>query len=187
MLQGFRRLPFAVARFYAAATVAAIARRDRWSLVSATRPRDLRVLLDIAGDARTVVEVGTGPGWTTIAFALAQPERTVTSFDVQDVPAESYARLARGAAGRVRFLRAGGSEGTAATEVRPDFLFIDSSHEYDETLSTFTAWRPRLAPGATVVFHDYGNPDYPGVQRAVDELELAGEARDGLYVWRGRV
>ena len=58
-------------------------------------------------------------------------------------------------------------------------LFIDSSHEREPTVLEFTAWRPRLAPGAVVVFDDHGHPDWPGVAEAVGDLGLAGEVRGG--------
>ena len=44
------------------------------------------------------------------------------------------------------------------------------------------AWRPVLAPGATVAFDDYANPDYPGVREAIAELGLAGERRGAMFV-----
>jgi len=47
----------------------------------------------------------------------------------------------------------------------------------------FRAWEPRLAPGALVALHDYGNPAYPGVAEAVDELGLSGREHAGLWLW----
>jgi hypothetical protein len=41
-----------------------------------------------------------------------------------------------------------------------------------------------LAPGAPIVFDDYGHPDYPGVAEAVAELGLTGELRGTLFVHR---
>jgi hypothetical protein len=51
-------------------------------------------------------------------------------------------------------------------------------------LAAFAAWRDALAPGAIVVFHDYGHPQYPGVREAVSELSLSGEEVGGVFVWR---
>jgi hypothetical protein len=39
-----------------------------------------------------------------------------------------------------------------------------------------------LAPGATVAFDDYANPDYPGVREAIAELGLTGGSRGSLFV-----
>jgi len=59
-----------------------------------------------------------------------------------------------------------------------------SSHDRDSVAAAFAAWRNALAPRAVVAFHDYGHPDYPGVREAVRQLELSGEERGGLFVWR---
>jgi len=64
-----------------------------------------------------------------------------------------------------------------------DFLFLDSSHDYDATLNEFNAWKPSLAPGAIVVFDDFGHPEFPGVAQAVRELDLQGEVADGHFIW----
>ena len=182
--QALRRLPLRVAIFYIAALALAVARRDRWTLVSATRPDDLEKLLALAGDARSVAEIGTGPGWTTVALALCDRERTIVSFDPEGRSAEAYARLVRkGTRDRIRFVRAAGAEG--ALHADPvDFVFLDSSHELEETKESFGAWEPHLRPGGVVVFHDYGNPIYPGVEQAVAELALDGTPDGNVYVWR---
>jgi predicted O-methyltransferase YrrM len=183
-LDAVRRLPPRVALFYVAALAVAVARRDRFTLASATRPEDLETLLGLAQGSQTVVEVGTGPGWSALALALVDPQRTVVSFDVERRPAHVYARLVgRAVRERVTFVLASGADGAGEASA-VDFLFIDSSHEREETVLTFEAWRPRLAPGAVVVFHDYGNPQYPGVEQAVEQLGLDGTATGGVFVWR---
>jgi hypothetical protein len=84
---------------------------------------------------------------------------------------------------RIRFVIAEGAGGAAgAPEV--DFVFIDSSHQLEETVETFEAWRPKLRSPGTVVFHDYGNPQYPGVEQAVARLGLEGQAQGSVFVWR---
>jgi predicted O-methyltransferase YrrM len=184
MAAAVRSLPPRVAVFYVAALVLAVVRRDRFTLAAATRPRDLAALLELAGGAGSVAEIGTGPGWSSIALALVQPGRRVVSFDIEARPAERYARLVpRSVRERIRFVIADGPDGAAgAPEV--DFVFIDSSHELEETVATFEAWRPKLRSLGIVVFHDYGNPQYPGVEQAVTQLGLEGDARGGVFVWR---
>ena len=179
-----RRLPPRVALFYVTALALAVVRRDRFTLSSATRPDDLEALLELAAGATSVAEIGTGPGWSSIAIALTQPGCRVVSFDVVPRPAERYARLVpRSVRERIRFVIGDGAGGAAgAPEV--DFVFIDSSHQLAETVETFEAWRPKLRSRATVVFHDYGNPDYPGVEQAVAQLGLEGRAQGGVFVWR---
>ena len=43
-----------------------------------------------------------------------------------------------------------------------------------------------LAPGAAIVFDDYGHPDYPGVREAVQELGLDGRLVGTLFVATAR-
>jgi predicted O-methyltransferase YrrM len=184
MVQAIRLLPPRVAAFYIAALLTAAASRDRWTLMSATRPDDLRKLLDLAAGARSVAEIGTGPGWSSLALALVHPERRVTSFDVEDVPVQRYARLVpRSVRDRVTFVRSAGAEG-AASAPECELVFIDSSHRLDETLETFRAWEANVPSGGLVAFHDHGNPQYPGVEQAVAQLGLDGRVDGELYVWR---
>ncbi|MEA2495663.1 MAG: hypothetical protein QOJ29_3574 [Thermoleophilaceae bacterium] len=178
-----RVLPPRIAFFYVRALLSATFRRDEWTLVSATRPADLAKLLELADGRAKVAEIGSGPGWSALALALADPSRRVVSFDVDERPVNTYARLVPASVRqRVQFVLASGAEG-ASDAPNADFVFIDSSHEYAETLETFAAWRPKLLPGAMVVFHDYGNPQYPGVAEAVAELGLDGTVDGEVFVW----
>lgn len=180
------RLPPAVAAFYLRALALGRRSGDTVSLAIAARPRELSELLGAARGAPTVAEVGTGTGWTAIALALAQGSRQVHSFDVSEheqrarylqlVPEEVRARL--------HLATRDGREGPPPDLPALDFLFIDSSHELEETVTTFRLWSERLRPGATVAFHDYDDHHYPGVTEAVAWLGLQGEERAGMYLWR---
>ena len=175
----------AVARFVVRAR--SLARRDGdvFSLDSALRPAKLEVLLEAATGRRAVVELGTGTAWATIALAIADPERTIESWDpVVREQRERYLALAGpDVRRRISFVEGLGEDGPGAV-AGVDLLFIDSSHEREPTLAEVATWRPALAPGALVVFDDYGHPDYPGVAEAVDELGAVGQARASLYLWR---
>jgi predicted O-methyltransferase YrrM len=153
-----------------------------WGLQAATRSGDLAELLRLARGRRLVVELGTGPAWTAIALALDDGRRRVVTFDpVEHEHRDRYLALAPGAADRIEFVRA---PGVRARGEGVELLFVDSTHEREPTLEEFRAWRPRLAPGAVVAFHDYGHRDFPGVAQAVEELGLEGERRGGMFVWR---
>ena len=180
------RLPPAAVLFYARALYHGRRSGDTVSLAIAARPRELAELVWAARGARTVAEVGTGTAWTTIVLALADRERRVHSFDVSEheeragylalVPADVRARL--------RLATRDGRDGPPPELPELDFLFIDSSHELEETMTTFRLWSERLRAGGTAAFHDYGNEHYPGVEQAVARLGLAGEERAGMYLWR---
>jgi predicted O-methyltransferase YrrM len=178
-------LPRPVARFWWRALRRAQAERDTWSIDVACRPAELRVLLDALAGARRVAEIGTAAGWTTACLALARPDREVHSWDVEAHPErERYlALLAPADRARVRLYDRPGGLGPA--DPPPvDAVFIDSSHELEETVATFETWRPALSDGGIVAFHDYDDDAYPGVTRAVAQLGLVGDARGHLFVWR---
>jgi predicted O-methyltransferase YrrM len=86
---------------------------------------------------------------------------------------------------RVEFVDALGIDGAKLFSGTADLVFIDGSHEREATIAHMQAWRPRLAPGGVVVFHDYENEVWPGVADAIRELGLTGETPGGsLFVWR---
>lgn len=158
---------------------------DPWNM-AATPPDDLQVLLRLAKGRKRVVEIGTGAGWTTLTLALDDPERHVTTYDPTDWERERYTRLvAASVRDRVDFVRALGSAGPLEPKMEQvDLLYIDSSHEREQTIEEVAAWLPYLTPGAPVVFDDFDHPSYPGVSEAVRELGLPGEQEASLFVYR---
>jgi predicted O-methyltransferase YrrM len=179
-----RHLPMRVAWFTVRARRCARRSGDAFSLNSALRPPKLAALLEAAATRRAVVELGTGTGWTTIALALADPARTVVSYDPVARERAQYLQLVDPSVrARVTFVSAPGEDGPG--DVRGvELLFIDSSHEREATLAEVAVWRPVLAAGALVVFDDYGHPDYPGVAQAVDSLGATGSVRTSMFLWR---
>jgi hypothetical protein len=183
LLLATRALPARPALFQARAMLRAARLGDDWALISSTRPADVAQVLRLARGRRRVVELGTATGWTAGALLLADPERHLTSFDPveREHRADYLALLPRSALARLDLVRAPGAE---ARGEGVELLFVDSSHDRDATVEEVLAWQPRMAPGGLVVLHDYGNPAYPGVAEAVEELGLDGAPHAGLYVWR---
>ncbi len=158
---------------------------DSFSLGGATKPRELAPLLKAAGGADLAVELGTGTGWTAIALAVAQPLRRVITIDpVRHPQRDAYARLVDTTVNdRIQWLDQDGAQ--VPDDVSDvGFLFIDSAHDEESTMRQFQAWRPRLASDAVVAFHDFNDPRWPGVTRAVRRLKLRGFARHRLFVWQ---
>jgi hypothetical protein len=87
---------------------------------------------------------------------------------------------------RLELVEAEGRDGPSAlrhTDLPPvDLLYIDGGHARESTVASFEAWRPALAARAVVAFHDYGDPQWPGVSEAVAQLGLEGEAEGTLFV-----
>ncbi len=179
------QLPRPVAGFWCRALRRARAEHDTWSIDVACRPAELRVLLDALDGAPRVAEIGTAAAWTTCCLALAQPAREVHSWDVEAHPERERYLALLSAADRARVHLHDRPGGLGPADPPPvDAVFIDSSHEFDETVATFRSWEPALAPGGVMAFHDYDDDAYPGVTQAVRELGLDGQARGHLFVWR---
>ena len=180
-----RQLPPDVARFQWRARRQAERLGDEFSLASATRPRDLAILLRLARTRRRVVELGTGTAWTAIALALADRRRQVVTFDPIARPERAaYLRLAGPqVASRIRLVDAPGERGPDAEEP-VDLLYIDSSHDRESVIAEYRAWQAQLAPGAVVALDDYDHEDFPGIREAVAELGLTGERLGTLFVHR---
>lgn len=179
------QLPRPVAAFWLRALRRAQAARDTWSIDVACRPAELRVLLDTLDGAARVAEIGTAAAWTTCCLALAHPGREVHSWDVEAHPRRERYLALLSDADRARVHLHDRPGGLGPADPPPvDAVFIDSSHEYDETVATFRTWEPAVAPGGVIAFHDWQDDAYPGVTRAVDDLGLEGEGRGHLFVWR---
>jgi predicted O-methyltransferase YrrM len=183
-LVALARLPPRVTRFYVRALLTALAARDRFALVASARPRELRTLLELARGANRVVELGTGTAWTAIAFALADPQRTVATYDPREFEQ------------RQRYLAMVPSHVRQRIDLRPergdvrgsgapvDLLFIDiGAHTKEQTVDAYNAWAALVAPGGTIAFHDYSDA-WPGVREAVESLGLTGALAGVLFVTR---
>jgi predicted O-methyltransferase YrrM len=179
-----RVLPARVATFQIRAVLHAWRTGDHAGFIGSMRPASLAFLLRVAEGRRHVVELGTATAWTSCSLVLADPARHVTSFDpVAHEHRGDYVRMLRpGQRGRLRLVRSTGVAGAEQVSGRIDLLFVDCGHEHEMVLDEVRAWRPRLAPGALVVFDDYDHPLFPGVAQAIAELGLAGRAEAGCFV-----
>ena len=178
------RLPPPVRTFYVRALWTAWRHQDQYSLDVVARPHDLAALLRLADGAEVVVELGTATAWTALALALAHDTRRVTTYDpVRRPQRELYLELVPSSVrDRIAFVNDVGRSGPRGP-VMVDFVFVDGSHEREDTTRTFSVWRDALAPRGTIVFHDYLDPSYPGVTQAIRELGLEGRQCGRLFVW----
>jgi predicted O-methyltransferase YrrM len=83
---------------------------------------------------------------------------------------------------RITFVHAPGRTGPRGNG-SVDFLFVDGSHERDDTIITFEVRQDVIAPGGRIVFHDYLDPGNPGVTEAIQHLQLQGDCVGRLFVW----
>jgi predicted O-methyltransferase YrrM len=180
---GLRRLRPRVLWFHWRARRRAWRTSDQFSVLSATRPADMRVLLEITRGRDRVVELGTATAWTAITLALDDSRRRVVTYDVVErEEAKRFLELVGpDVRERIELVIAPGSTGPRDQEP-VDLLYIDSSHTREHTIAEVRAWRPYLRAGAPILFDDYTHPDYPGVREAIEELGLKGEVRGTLFI-----
>jgi predicted O-methyltransferase YrrM len=162
-----------------------LARRlgDEFSLISVTRPADLAILLDLAAGRERVVELGTATAWTAISLALADARRAVVTYDPIGRPDRGfYLRLVgERVRERISIVDAPGASGPR--EMTPiDLLYVDSTHELEDTLAELRTWQRVLRTGALVILDDYTHPHFPGVKQAVERLGLSGHQRGTMFV-----
>lgn len=146
---------------------------------------ELIVLGRLVRGARTVFEIGTFDGRTTVTLAANAPDATVFTLDL---PREQSAALAlsvddrryvdkpesgarvRGTpyASRIRQLY-GDSATFDFSGYDCDFVFVDGAHTYEYVLSdSLRAMAMVRKQGGTIAWHDYG--EWEGVTRGLNEL-----------------
>jgi len=69
--------------------------------------------------------------------------------------------------------------------LRPDFVYIDGDHEYESVNLDLRGWLQLVSDRGVILGDDY---DWPGVKRAVSEIEAEGtwkaEIRGSKFVFR---
>ncbi len=128
---------------------------ERWSTEPDSINEHLPVFVSLVLElnAQKVIELGVGGpadgGHSTVAwlYGLAQTGGHLWSVDLQDAPFE--------AAGWT-FIQ-GNDQNPAILAALPgsvDIVFIDASHDYDETVNELELYGARVRPGGRIVLHD---------------------------------
>jgi glycosyltransferase involved in cell wall biosynthesis/predicted O-methyltransferase YrrM len=67
------------------------------------------------------------------------------------------------------------------------FVFLDADHSEKAVREDLEAWYPLVKPGGVIGVHDYDNPTFPGVEKAVDpfleEQRIKGRPSRGVAIW----
>ena len=178
-----QRLPAPIRRFRRTAITLALRARDLMAIRYTVPSAQLEILLALTERRPRIVESGTGWGWTAAALVLAHPDCTVATYDPVVPPLRSayLDLLPEEARARIELVHGRGEDATPPDHA-VDALFIDDAHDTAEIVATVSRWRPALAGDAIVIFDDYGEDYYPGVNAAVEELGLSGYARGRFFV-----
>lgn len=143
-----------------------------------------------------IVELGVGSGWSTLAIlsGVCEAQRHFCSYDLDpscrakalaaiDLP-DADPRLSRWE------FRSQPSPECAANykDGSISFLFLDTSHLYEQTKVELSAWLPKIHPQGVMCGHDYFLHEDPrtsilaNVKKAVDEFAALHSERFDLQV-----
>ena len=139
---------------------------------------ELSYLAEAASQRRTILEIGSWEGRSTIALAentkgvVYAVDSWTGSMDhrselsVQVLP--DFLRNTQGLNNILPVPMASLRACAVLTECVVDFdmIFIDASHEYQDVKADILAWRQLLSHGGILCGHDYGN-EWAGVKQAV--------------------
>ena len=136
---------------------------------------ELDRLLDIfdAYDPAHVLEVGTWHGGTL--WHWLQGGREVVSVDDTMFGAEEWESWALTSGSTLHMLQGGSQDREIVEQARAlgpyDFVFIDADHTYNGVRSDWDNYRPMVAAGGVVAFHDIvSRPEY-GVHQLWQEIK----------------
>lgn len=153
----------------------------KWAMVHARMSGDIHehlvtlYSLVVGSDAKTVVELGVRTGQSTVALAEAVTftQGVLHSVDIADC-SEVKKRLDEYGIGSCwRFTQTDSRTfGRAWDASKPiDLVFLDTSHQYQDTVEEIAVFESLLKRGGLFVFHDTTScPD--GVLRPIQELML---------------
>lgn len=143
--------------------------------------------LCVSLNAKTVIELGTRGGVSTIAwlYGLELTDGHLWSVDVDPKPALDHERWT--------FIQ--GSDLDPSTLERlpkqADIVFVDTSHDYQQTKAELNVYKWRVRPGGRIVLHDTALPhpegwtrDQPKFPVGVAVDEFCKEERFKVRYWQ---
>lgn len=146
---------------------------------------------------RTIVEIGSFLGRSTVLLALAAKrtgvESVVVAVDPHTGDRQQLERLGTNTLPSLALFQEHCRAAGVADIIRPvvatsedaakdwcgdiDLLYVDGWHSYDAVIEDGRAWLPYLVPSGMAIFDDY--VAYPEVSRAVHDLTLVAD----FHLW----
>src|SRR5690554_2641399 len=161
-------------------------------MTNENRPKKalLRLLASQVRPGAHIVELGSYRGESAVVLADGAPDgvavtcidlwtlgnaRVVSPAMARKIRANGYdseavfAEFRRRTGDRVTHVRAHSAEAARLWSRPIGLLHIDADHVYEAVRADFDAWAPHVATDGTVALDDV-HPNYPGVQRLLEEL-----------------
>lgn len=148
-------------------------------------------LREMASHASAIVEIGPGKGngsTRALAEGISQSpalNKIFVSVDCQDYLEEKpdlpYWHLVLGRSENIYTV----VSVALLLGYRPDLIFIDTEHSYDQMKQELATWHALAWPGTTWLFHDtWMGGEYNGIQDAIKEFCVAHPAWEFLDLTR---
>lgn len=151
----------------------------KYTLEHSKRPTDIHQHLLTLHDlvtsmkAQVVIELGVNTGESTVALleAVAATGGKLYSVDIIPRPRTEAMLKSYGLTGPWEFTVANDLDyvKTWPKDRFADMVFVDTSHEYQQTKAEIELYEPILRPGGIMVFHDTVS-FYYGVQKPINEF-----------------
>jgi len=115
-----------------------------------------------------IVEIGTGEGHSTLAFAqgcAVNGKGHVISIDIEEKGKAIDLLQDENLYTYVTFMK----DPNVSLIGGIDILFIDGDHSYESVKKDIEKYYSEITEGGFIVFHDAYNPAHPGVMKAIQE------------------
>ncbi|MBA3762127.1 MAG: class I SAM-dependent methyltransferase [Chthoniobacterales bacterium] len=145
----------------------------------------------MGSNIRSIVQLGTHSGYSALLLGFflrrSRAQQGLISFEIGE-PLCAYTRTWLQRAGLTEYVRIehrSSLDDDATVVAReylggsPELVFVDSSHEYGNTLAELESWYPALAPGGLMVLHDSSE------FAASFDVTGQGGVRRAFREWRG--
>jgi predicted O-methyltransferase YrrM len=139
-------------------------------------------------EGKVAIELGTCGGGASLTMAVMNPDAIIISIDIEKLPQVSpIEELCK------NFKYVEGDSIQLAKVLGPkfapiDLLFLDTTHEYEQTKGEFEAWLPYMKSGGVICFDDLlreGTEQFwnelPNAKVRLDEMHLGGSPTDGGF------
>lgn len=154
-------------------------------------PEELAYIAELASRHKLIVEIGSWRGrsavawaqntqgfvwcidtWANDAYGISFPQDPPDLHQRHDWLLKEFQRNTEGL-NNIFPLRTNSLDGARRIReagIRPDVIFIDAGHNYNDVVTDIEAWRPLLAEGGVLMGHDYSYEGWPDVKTVVDKM-----------------
>ena len=158
----------------------------------------LKLLAGLMPKGATWINIGAGHGTSALAVLEARPDMKITTVDnrmehssgsLMGEKNSLHDWVELGAFDYPKQILGDSAEVGRNWNDLANAVFIDADHSFDGCMGDWMSWRPRIAKGGIVMFHDYKSVYGPGVLATVEYVEKETDlidCVDSLIAFRTR-